>query len=84
VNIAINKCDQSTDCGNGTSTVLDESNRTNQENHIITTYLDKYYPGSSLSDIPSYISRPIINSIQPAVDVILEQTYADVCTYETK
>jgi len=84
VNIAINKCDQSTDCGNGTSTVLDESNRTDQENHIITAYLDKYYSGSSLSDIPSYISRMLINSIQPAVDVILEQTYADVCTYETK
>jgi len=84
VNIAINKCDQSTDCGNGTSTVLDESNRTDQENHIITAYLDKYYSGSSLSDIPSYISRLLINSIQPAVDVILEQTYADVCTYETK
>ena len=55
MNVATNKCDQSTDCGKGTSTVLDESNRTNQEDHIINAYLDEYYSGTSLSDLPSYL-----------------------------
>ena len=85
VNIATNKCDQSTDCGKGTSTILDETNRTNQEAHIINTYLDKYYSGtSSLSDLPSYLSGPIVTSIQPWVNVIMGQTFEDVCTYKTK
>ena len=85
VNIATNKCDQSTDCGKGTSTILDETNRTNQEAHIINTYLDTYYSGtSSLDDLPSYLSGPIVTGIQPWVNVILEKTYEDVCTYKTK
>jgi len=85
VNIATNKCDRSTDCGNGKSTILDETNRTNQEAHIINTYLDTYYSGtSSLDDLPSYISGPIVTGIQPWVNVILEKTYEDVCTYKTK
>lgn len=84
MNIATNKCDQSTDCGKGTSTVLDESNRTNQEDHIINAYLDKYYPGTSFSDLPWYIRRAIVDGIQPSVDIILEKTYSDVCTYKTK
>lgn len=84
MNIATNKCDRSTDCGNGKSTILDETNRTNQEAHIINTYLDTYYSGtSSLDDLPSYISGPIVTSIQPWVNVILEKTYEDVCTYKT-
>tara|TARA_B110000858_G_scaffold175014_1_gene208046 strand:+ start:262 stop:2862 length:2601 start_codon:yes stop_codon:yes gene_type:complete len=84
VNVATNKCDQSTDCGKGTSTVLDESNRTNQEDHIINAYLDEYYSGTSLSDLPSYLRRAIVNGIQPWVNEILEKTYSDVCTYKTK
>ena len=84
MNVATNKCDQSTDCGKGTSTVLDESNRTNQEDHIINAYLDEYYSGTSLSDLPSYLRRAIVNGIQPWVNEILEKTYSDVCTYKTK
>jgi len=84
VNVATNKCDQSTDCGKGTSTVLDESDRTNQVDHIINGYMNQYYPGTSFSDLPTYLQRMIINGVQPAVDVILEQTYSDVCTYKTK
>ncbi len=84
VNVATNKCDQSTDCGKGTSTVLNASDRDNQENHIINAFLNTNYPGSSLGDLPTYLRNMIINGVQPSVNEIMNKTYSDVCIYKTK
>ena len=84
VNVATNKCDQSTDCGKGTSTVLNASDRDNQENHIINAFLNANYPGTSLGDLPTYLRNMIINGVQPSVNEIMNKTYSDVCIYKTK